>query len=238
MKRMTAIKKFLLKRETAVALGFVVLLIAIGLFWHYSPWAEEITAERVAGKMQNFKDHDGAAFIMIGVFILGGLCFFPLTALTIATAMTFGPFQGIAISLMGAICSAVVTYGLGFLLGKTRLRKWMGPLCDRLQKSVESTGVLGMTALRFVLVVPYTAGNMALGVLRVHFPTFIAGSFLALIPGAIIRSVIGDAMMDFWREPNANNTTYIIVGCTAWLLIVISSHALARKKRLLRHLQH
>lgn len=228
MKRRSAAKLIPLKQQIIIACMILSVFAAIGLIWQFSPLSDSVTPEKVAEKMQQFKNDPWAPLIMIGIFVAGGICFLPLTALMVATAMTFGPMLGILISLTGAISSAMVTYCMGYLLGKKLLRKWIGPLCDNLRHRITNT-VIGMTALRLVLVTPYTMNNIALGMLGVHFPTFVAGSFLALIPGAIIRSILGDAIMNFWRDPDSKNLTYIVVGVAGWALIVLSAQVLSRK---------
>lgn len=228
MKQKSAVKQATLRQQIIVACMVLSVLAAIGLIWQFSPLSDNVTPEKFSEKIQQFKNYPWAPMMMIGVFVAGGICFLPLTVLTVATAMTFGPILGIFISLTGAISSAMMTYGMGYFLGKKLLRKWIGHLCEKLQPRIAKT-VLGMAALRLVLVTPYTMDNIALGMLAVHFPTFVAGSFLALIPSAIIRSVLGDTLMDFWRNPDSKNLAYIVAGIAGWVVIVLLLQASARK---------
>jgi uncharacterized membrane protein YdjX (TVP38/TMEM64 family) len=124
----------------------------------------------------------------------------------------------------GAISGAAVTYWIGSLLGHYGLRKWMGDLCDKLQKQSEKIGIMGMTALRLVFLVPYTMGNMAFGIIGQNFLIFIAGSFFALIPGAVVRSILGASIIDFWQHPDPQNIAYIVAR-NSWLgMIVLCTH--------------
>lgn len=216
-------------RKAAIMLaGFLFLLGLMLLIWEVTGG---ITPEELALEMEGFENDPVAPFITVVAFIVAGICFFPLTVMTIATAMTFGPIQGILISVSGAISAAAVTYWMGYILGHYGLRKWMGELCDRLQKHSEEIGVLGMTALRLVFWVPYTMGNMAFGIIGQNFIIFIAGSFFALIPGAIVRSILGASIMDFWENPDPKNMAFIAAGILGWSMIVLLTHIMAKKWR-------
>ncbi len=209
-------------------------LVIFGLAWEFSPLSNYATPEKIAEVARNFAQEPMAPLIMVGLFVLSQLVFFPLIIMTLATAMVFGPFEGILISLTGACISATITYFMGFALGKYGLKRMMGTVCAKIRTYINGTGVVGMIALRFVPVAPYSIVNIALGVLSIPFTTYIAGSFLALLPGCIIRSFLGGAINDLWEKPDAKNLGIVAVGITLWLMVVISSHLFVsrwRKKR-------
>lgn len=206
-------------------------LIIFGLAWEFSPLSSYATPEKIADVARNFAQDPMAPFIMVGLFVLSQLVFFPLIIMTLATAMVFGPLEGILISLTGATISATITYGLGLSLGKYGLKRWMGAVCAKIRTYIQGTGIVGMIALRFVPVAPYSVVNIALGVLSIPFGTYIAGSFLALLPGSIIRSFLGGAITDVWEKPDAHNLGVVAAGVTLWLLMVVTCHALVNRWR-------
>lgn len=209
-------------------------LIIFGLAWEFSPLSGYATPERIAEVTRDFAQEPLAPLIMVALFVLSQLVFFPLIIMTMATAMVFGPLEGLIISLTGASISASITYFMGFALGKYGLKRMMGDVCAKIRNYIEGTGIVGMIALRFVPVAPYSVVNIALGVLSIPFFTYIAGSFLALLPGCIIRSFLGGAITDLWEKPDARNLGVVAAGVTSWLVIVVSSHIFVgwwRKKR-------
>ena len=59
-------------------------------------------------------DMPGAAFIVVALFVVGGILVFPVLLLIAATAATFGPWLGFAYAASGALASALVT-GTGWV---------------------------------------------------------------------------------------------------------------------------
>lgn len=206
-------------------------LLIFGLAWEFSPLSNYATPEKIAEVARNFAQKPMAPLMMVGLFVLSQLVFFPLIIMTLATAMVFGPVEGIMISLMGACISATITYFMGFALGKYGFKRVMGTVCAQIRSYIEGTGIVGMIALRFVPVAPYSVVNIALGVLSIPFTTYIAGSFLALLPGSIIRSFLGGAITDLWEKPDAKNIGIVAIGITVWLLVVVSSHVFVSRWR-------
>lgn len=206
-------------------------LVIFGLAWEFSPLSSYATPEKIADVAHNFAQDPMAPCIMVGLFVLSQLVFFPLIIMTLATAMVFGPLEGILISLTGATISATITYGLGLALGKYGLKRWMGAVCAKIRTYIQGTGIVGMIALRFVPVAPYSVVNIALGVLSIPFGTYIAGSFLALLPGSIIRSFLGGAITDLWEKPDAHNLAIVATGIIVWLLMVLTCHILVNRWR-------
>lgn len=209
----------------------VVGLIIFGVIWEFSPLAAYATPEKIAEVARNFAQKPMAPFIMVGLFVLSQLIFFPLIIMTLATAMVFGPIEGILISLTGASISAAIAYGAGLAFGKYGLKRMIGPVCERIRSYIEGTGIVGMIALRFVPAAPYSIVNIALGVLSIPFTTYIAGSFLALLPGCIIRSFLGGAITDLWENPDAKNVGVVAIGIGVWLLMVITCHVFVNRWR-------
>lgn len=214
-----------LNKKIICAAVILTFLLLISAMLHFA----NITPERIVAATEIFKQSFWAPFITVGIFIIGGLCFVPLTVMTIATAIAFGPVQGIVISLTGATISATISYHIGYFLGRQRLKKWIGPFCDDLQHKVESAGIIGITALRFVFLVPYTIGNMCFGVVGVSFRIFILGTFLALIPGAVIRSILGNSFVGFFQHPDLKNTAYFTACVFVWISIVIAVNKFVKK---------
>jgi phospholipase D1/2 len=209
----------------------LMMLAALALVWSLSPLAEHASPEKLAAFMAELRDNPLAPLLMIGVFIVSGLLFFPLVIVMIATAMTFGPLEGIFISLSGALCSGAVSYTIGHLVGRKRFRSAMGPIAERIRRYAADIGVAGMTVIHFLPIAPFSVVNMGIGALHVPFPIFVTGIFLALLPGAIIRSFLGDAIVRLWHNPDAQSILYISAGLLAWLVVVILTHRFAQRWR-------
>lgn len=216
-------------RHMAVPLSLIVLLVAAGVLWELTPLAEYASADKIASLARRFSAQPYAPYAMIGIIILSQLVFMPLIVMTLATAMVFGPIEGIVISLAGACTGATITYGIGHFFGRRRLRDLMGPVLNKVKARIEDTGIAGLIALRFVPVAPYSVVNIALGVFGIPYAVFITASFLELLPGCVIRSFLGGAISDLWRNPDRRSITIVAVGIICWACIVLATHFGAQK---------
>jgi uncharacterized membrane protein YdjX (TVP38/TMEM64 family) len=213
-----------IKPKYAIPAAIVTLILALGLVVEASPLSEYATPEKIVALAKNFAGQPFAPLMMVGVIILSQAVLVPISVMTLATAMVFGPFEGIAISLTGALTSALLGFGLGHFLGEKGLRKYVGPTLKKIRGHLENGGIAGLIALRFVPVAPYTVMNITLGVLEIPFITFITASFLELLPGCAIRAFLGGAISELWRNPDATSIGIVAAGFAVWGLMVLGIH--------------
>lgn len=204
------------------------VLVALGLVWQFTPIAEYATPEKIVALAQDFAHQPMAPLMMVGVIILATAMLVPLSVMTLSTAMVFDPFEGIAISMTGALTSALLGFGLGRLLGNKGLRNYIGPIADKLRGHLETGGIAGLIALRFVPIAPYTAMNIALGVIGVPFSSFIISSSLELLPGCAIRAFLGGAISDLWHNPDPKNIGVVVAGIAGWIGVVYMTHVIGK----------
>lgn len=227
-----------LSHEATGRLWVVLVLFAIALvlaaLWHWTPLGDYAEPERVAAVMQRINDTWWAPLAVVGIYVVSVLVLFPITILTLATAMAFGAVKGFVITIAAALCAAAFGYGIGHAAGRNVMARHGGRVMRQVRKLAGSSGVLGMTLVHMVPIAPFSVVNMMLGALPAPFRAFMIGTCLALLPGALIRSLIGDAIMQAWRKPDRESVLYIVLGLAAWLAVIAASHAFgvyARKKR-------
>lgn len=179
----------------------LVLLIGITAAWQWTPLAEQIDIRRVARWAAALRDHPGLPAIVLGSYVIGSILSFPITILIMATAIVFGPIEGIAYSLAGCLLGAAVTYALGYLLGKDWARRVLGSKWCLVERAVSQTGLIAVTTLRLLPVAPFTIVNVASGALQVPFWKYLAGSVLGLAPGIVVINVFARQLERAIRNP-------------------------------------
>jgi uncharacterized membrane protein YdjX (TVP38/TMEM64 family) len=107
----------------------------------------------------------------------------------------------------------------------------VGDTAERISLYAKKGGVLGITLLRLLPIAPYTAVNIALGMLEVTFFAFMAGTFLGTLPGTVIAAFLGYSALELWQNPSVENMEAIAVGFVCWVAIVAGSHYAARQWR-------
>ena len=227
--RLKKIREKVTPQRLAIPGILLIFLLALGLIWDLTPLSEYATPEKIAAAVRDFAERPEAPFLMVGLIILSQLVFMPLIVMTLATAMVFPPLTGILISLAGATGSAAITYGIGHFMGEKGLRKMLGKTLVKIRDAIQGTGLIGLIALRFVPVAPYSVMNIALGVMSIPFVTFITACFLELIPGCAIRAFLGGAISKLWHNPDPKNLAIVAAGVAVWVGVVIFSHWAAKR---------
>ena len=107
-------------------------------------------------------------------------------------------------------------YGLGQFLSRPSFKK----ADDVIQKG----GVTGVVAVHIVPVGPYVLCNLLAGLSSIGLATYALGTLLALLPGGIARSILGDSLMKVFLEPTLQTSLYVALGGALWLAVMVAMH--------------
>ncbi|MDH5559729.1 MAG: VTT domain-containing protein [Deltaproteobacteria bacterium] len=130
-------------------------------------------------------------FLFMGLYALATLLFLPGSLLTLAGGAVFGLGPGTFYNLTGATVGA----GLSFLAARHLLGDWVesktrGRLAQ-LKQGVEREGWQFVAFVRLIPLFPFNLLNYALGLTRIRFWTYLAVTYLAMLPGAFVYTYIG-----------------------------------------------
>jgi uncharacterized membrane protein YdjX (TVP38/TMEM64 family) len=131
---------------------------------------------------------------------VGGLVVAPVTVLVTATVLAFGPLHGFVYSFIGMTLSALVTFGLGRLMGRQLVEHWSARLY-RLSRNLASKGVLAVVALRVIPVAPFTVINMIAGATHIRARDFLLGTVLGELPGLLAIAFFVDQVTSAFHAP-------------------------------------
>lgn len=204
----------------------IAALVALAHWLHVEDYA---APEKLAALFDRMSDNPWMPIIIIGIYVVSGVFLFPVSVLSLATAMTYEPLMAVSISLTGAMLNAIVYYGGGYLLHLWGLRRAAKNFLPKIKKLLDRGGVAGVAVVHMVPVAPYSVVNLSLGIMAVPFVTYLLGTFIALLPGMVIRSFLGDALRDILERPDAQSIAYIIAGIAAWAVLIWITHVIARK---------
>lgn len=211
-----------------VSLGFLVIMTIslMMLYWNNTFAADYLTAQDLEAGMDSFRTTSYAYPLVILLFVVGGLVFVPVTLMMAATAATFGPVTGLFLSVAGAMVSALITFGIGHLIGDSLFKNVANTAYQRITDRVRTAGVVTIAALRMIPLAPYTLINMILGVTTVRFLPYAWGTLLGLLPGAVAMSVLGDSLIHLLKSPDMNHVFYLALGIALWLIVLVGIHLL------------
>lgn len=163
----------------------VAVLLALAAAWRWTPLNDWLRPESIVSTAEQLRASAFAPVVVTAVYVVGSLLMVPLTAMVMATALTFGFWEGTGYSLIGASLGGVAGFGVGRWLGRDTVHRLTGSRVRRVSELLGRRGLLSVIGIRLVPIAPYTIANLMLGASHVRLRDFVIGSALALLPGII-----------------------------------------------------
>lgn len=204
-------------------ISFLLILILLLLAWRFTPLAEWIKPERISGNMELIHRHPLAPLIVMVIFVIGGLLMIPLTAMIVATALTFAPLEAFFLCLGGTVASAAVTFWLGSRFGATRLSRLSSDWLVRVKEKIVGGGWLAMTVVRLIPVAPFTVVNLVAGSMRMSFVDYAIGTVAGAVPGILALTILAERIGSTFATPDFYNifllSVFILAAIAAMRLL-------------------
>jgi phospholipase D1/2 len=187
-------------------------------------------AERVGVGIESLAGSPWRVPLVLIVFVLASVVSVPILALIGATVVTLGPVLGFVCSAVGTMLAAGATFGVGRLIGRKPLQRWLGKRLETLEQRIAKRGVIAIALIRKVPIAPFTFVNMGLGALGIRFRDFIVGTGLGMLPGIAAFAFVSDRAMDAWRDPTPQNLALIASAIVLWLGVVFGIQWLLNRR--------
>jgi uncharacterized membrane protein YdjX (TVP38/TMEM64 family) len=124
-----------------------------------------------------------AAFLGAPQFLLIAVC-----------VVAFGPWIGFLYAWLATVVSAAVTFYVGRGVGARALDRFGGRSMERLSRFVGRNAFVGSFIVRNVPSAPFIVVNMAFGVSRARFGSFLAGCALGVLPKTVVVALLGTSV--------------------------------------------
>ncbi len=197
-------------RLTATLLG-VVALCALALAWRYTALNQYLNLETLIAGGTRIRASAWAPLLVPAIFVLAGLAIVPLTLMIAVTVVVFGPLEGVALALTGALSSAAVGYAIGQSLGRQALRRIAGKRLGDLSRRLAKRGLIAMLVVRLLPVAPYTVINLVAGASSIGWRDYLFGTALGLLPGLVMITALVDRAVVAIRTPSAASVSILVV---------------------------
>lgn len=139
--------------------------------------------------------------VVVAGYVLLVLMAVPVLALIVVGATVFGPWPGMAYSLVGMVTGASVAFVFGRFTGAQGMDRFTQGRLRLLNQHLHRRGLLTVALVRFMPVAPFMVVNLVAGALRVRLRDFVLGSTLGLLPGTVLISLFTDRMWRVWQAP-------------------------------------
>jgi phospholipase D1/2 len=220
-----------LHRSLAGWASLAIAALVLAAVWRFTPLRQLLHVDRLAALGQSLRAQPLAPLWVLGMYLVGGWVFFPITVLLGATALVFSGPAAIAYCFAGTLLSAASTYGLGRLVGRFRADWLRRPRLERFQRQIRERGTLAIVAARLLPVGNFTLINMAAGAFRVRFGDYMLGNAIGVLPGILALTLFANRLASTLHHPHGTNLVIFAVvalGLTAiltWIRRRLSRHS-------------
>jgi phospholipase D1/2 len=201
-------------RKIKSIIGFGTLLLlcfSVVALWRWSALSESLDVDAVSQWLDSLKSNPHAPYIVIGAFLIGSQIMFPITALILASAYVFGPWQGFVYGMVGSVSGALLTYSIGYFLGHDTFRYLAGRRFEALDRALREKGMTAVLTTHLIPIGPFTIVNLAAGVVHVRLWDFFLGCTLGLFPGVALTAVFEHQLEHAFRNPETLTLLLLLV---------------------------
>lgn len=183
---------------------YLLVIVGLTLAWRDPVLRQYMEPASLARTGQTLLAMPFGPIMVLGGYVLAVVLAMPVAVLITVGALVFGPWPGMAYALVGMVCGAIVTYGMGLYLGAQLVDRWstQGRI-HALATALKRRGLWAVIVIRAVPVAPFVVVNMTAGAFRVRFLDYVLGSFIGLAPGTIMISLFMDRLTAALTEPDA-----------------------------------
>lgn len=165
----------------------------------------------------------GAA-VVLATFVLGSQLLVPVTLMIALTAAIAGPLLGFTYAMAGACAAGSVTFLIGRILGRRRVRRVAGRRLASLSLRLGQHGVVAMALIRLLPIAPFSLVNLVAGVSEIRLRDFILGSAIGLAPGVALMTLFGDRLGHWLRRPDPWDLATLVGGLVLLLVLARLLH--------------
>ena len=194
----------------------ITIVAALTATWRFTPLAHIFTAQNVIDWFESFARHWWAPLLIVLAYTPASVVMFPRPVITLAAVVSFGAWAGFAFAMTGVLLASAAGYYAGRAFGRQTVRRIAGPKLNRLTQVLQRRGVIAITAVRLVPLAPFIVESMVAGAIHMKLWQLTVGTFLGMLPGTLMATVLGDAIESALQDPSRINWWF--VGGVATLL--------------------
>jgi uncharacterized membrane protein YdjX (TVP38/TMEM64 family) len=219
------------KNKALYSAAIAVVVLCALFFLSAVVYQDEVAwKDSLAAFLEQARGTPWALPLVCAVYVVGTLVFFPVILMNIVCAMVFG-LWGIAYALIGGLVNAAVYFGVGhFLRHRKAGAQWLAhPKIAPVDRKFQKAGLVGVVLIHTLPAPPFMVTNFIAGLSSVNLATFMTGTFIALLPGAIARGIVGDSLTKLILHPTPETYLYLAFGIMLWVSLVAGMHVVLKK---------
>ena len=183
----------------------LVAVSALAAAWRFTPLADILTPQRIAEWARTVGGSRWTPVILVLLYTPGAFLMFPRPLLTLVTILALGAKVGLACSMTGIMIAALATYSAGRFLKRQTVRHLAGEKLDKASDLLRGHGVVAMFAANMLPVPPFGIQGIMAGAIRIPLWEYALGTFLSLLPGALMITAFGQQIRTAFEDPSQVN---------------------------------
>jgi uncharacterized membrane protein YdjX (TVP38/TMEM64 family) len=192
-------------------LAGLLLAIAVGGVMAWLLLGEDLAVVRSA--VRDAGAWGGLVFVVLHVVVCLGPV--PRSLLGAIAGALFGVGGGIALSLVGSVLAAALTFAIARRLGREAVAQLTGPRIDRVERLLRDQGLVAVVVARLTPVAPFVLTNYGAGLSAVRTRDYALGTLVGVVPGSVAWATVG-------ASAGRDSTTLLAVASAATLLLVVA----------------
>jgi len=181
------------------AIVFAIFIIGAIFLIRFTPVKNYLTADALGSFLKTAGLWAPVVYMMI--YAVGVCLFLPGTLLTGLGAAIFGAYWGFLYVWIGAMMGASAAFFIGRTLGRDFAASLIGNKLKKYDDAIERNGFATVLYLRLVYF-PFTPMNFGMGLTKVRFRDYVAGTGLGIIVGTFIFTFFIGTLKDVWVSGN------------------------------------
>jgi len=205
--------------QKAVWISFALFSVA-GLVLAFGMIFIDLDQGALAGHLRIIR---GAWWAPIAVTLMFTLLAFlgaPQFVLIAATVAVFGTSEGVIMSWLATMISALVGYVLGRIGGAKTVQKLLSGRGEGALRFIGKNGFLTSLIVRQVPTGPFILVNLALGASNVRASWFIAGTGIGILPKILLVAFGAHGIGQVLKGENIMALWFFVAAAIVWALIV------------------
>jgi len=198
------------RQQVVIGVAGLLALVVLAGLWQWTPLREQVDVLAMASYLEEFGRGPTAPLITIAGFLVGGLLVVPVMIPIAVTVLAFGPWWGFWYALVGMTLSAMLTFGVGRLLGRQLMDRLSGSRVYRVSMALASRGILAVATLRILPVAPFSIVNTVAGASHIRAKDFLIGTVLGELPGLLGISLFISQITETIRHPGPGSVALLV----------------------------
>lgn len=207
-------------KKKIVSITFILIMVLITYFIF-----KIFTPEKIRNIIQSYGKNSAIIYILL--FSILPIFFFPVPILALAAGISFGLFEGVIYTIIGAMINSSIMFIMAKKFAKDKVlkifkkkisKKWY----DKIINAEKNKGIFIIFLMRLLPIAPYNVINYLSGLTEISFFKYSLATFFGIIPGTFVFLNVGDKAINIYSNE-------FIISIIAFIVLTIVSFVLIKK---------